>query len=212
MSTGDIVASEYPYVGTLGPLGIQAGWAPNSFMQLNVSGLYSPFTKFPSYVTAGVKVRVAAPEGYFRGLAAGADFGLLYGRQKPAYRGAVQSYNLATSFGSESLSGHLNLIAFPYGTNDTGMFAITYLLQTGLSVDLLSEPGSKGLQGIAEIWTGGDRPRDIHVTFITAGVRSYDSRFVWELALAMGPPCFGTCGQDGLRLYPLPFAAVTFFF
>ena len=212
MSTGDIIAPDRIYVGTLAPLGLQAGWAPNSFMQLTVSGIYSPFTNFLSYVTSGVKVRVAAPDGYFRGLSVGADFGLLYGRQKPAYRGAVQSYNMAMSVGSRELAGHVNLIGFPYGTNDTGMAAITWLLQTGVSVDLPSDPGSRGLKGIAEIWTGGDHPRDIHITFITAGVRSYDARFVWELALAMGPPCFGTCNQQGLRLYPFPFAAVTFFF
>ena len=209
MSTGRIIAPGHFQAGTMGPLGVRGSYAPSTFMEMDVGGLYSPFPEYFSYATGGVKVQVLGQHGWFGGLAAGADFGLLYGRGDQNYRGSLMAYNVATSLGDGSTMLHLNATALPYGTTDTATLNVEYLLQAGLSVPFL-ETSDRGYKAVLEYTAGGRTFGDMHGVFAAAGVRSSGRRFVWEAGLVLGPRCFGDCADSGMMLYKIPYLSVMF--
>lgn len=209
MPTGRIIKPEQPIVGTLGPTGAQGFYAPSKFMQLHLGGFYSPTNDYFSYITSGMKIQAYGPHGLFQGLAVGADFGLLYSRKAPYYRGAVMSYNVATSFGNSDMMVHLNATGLPYGTTDTATLNVRYLLQGGLSVPLYAD-ANQGFKAIAEVTGGGVGARDMHFVFAAGGLRWFTGNFVGELGVAAGPKCFGDCADKGMMVYKIPYINLTF--
>ncbi len=212
MSTGRVMASERGSIGFMGapylipwfPYAtfIQGGYAPNSFLQFNLTGSLS-------YFSIGTKIQPIQTTGPLLGIAVGADFGFYPQNFAIASDNRVQALNIAASFGSEQVAAHVNVMQVIQNNYSTSGVIPSYV-QLGLSAQLGK---GKRIQSklMAELWFVNEYyKKELQLGLLMVGMRSFSKSFVWEAAFLFGPRIsFGGHGSsnDKLQFIPLPYAS-----
>lgn len=216
MSTGRVMASERGSIGFMGApylipwlpqiTFVQGGYAPNGFLQFNLTGS-------PNYFSIGTKFQPIQTTGALLGVSLGADFGFYPQNFAIASDNQVQALNVAASFGSEQIAAHINVMqVIQRNYSSTGV--IPSYVQLGLSTQLSK---GKRIQSklMAELWFVNEYyKKELQLGLLMVGMRSFSKFFVWEIAFLFGPRLSlggHSSSSDKLQFIPLPYLSFMWF-
>jgi hypothetical protein len=195
MSTGQIMPPKR-FTASLHELFVvQLGYAPDDRIQFNATA-----TIIPVYFSAGAKVQLLEPSGFFQGLAAGADIGTQGGWLESRWQG-VYTANVAASAGTDDFALHGNVMGI--STDGFNPSRFQYLLQAGASIEV-DNTGKTGAKLLGEVWFRPDTFESFDPIGGILGIRACGPVVTWEAALIFSPG-FSLTGHSSNKTEVIPY-------
>ncbi len=204
MSTGKISQPRRVSIGLFEFIVLQGGYTPTDFLQLNASATFG-------YWSLGTKIQLLGETGAFHGLSIGGDLGFMPDPNTQSWTQAtVRWFNIASSFGSEQVEGHINFVGSGFGP------VFPSIIQIGVSTTIIKEP-TNGAKLMVESWyIKNEHENKIDAVLLVAGIRAYGNSFVGEIAFMAGPSLSfdvggGSSSPSRFEVYPIPYFSLMWF-